>query len=171
MKNLTYRLPAKSDELLLRGYVQEHNSYGEQNISASMNLTSMDYVTWTEKINTNAEVPDGDWGRSLLFLCFCEDTLIGLLSIRYELPPKLRQKYGDIGYGVRPSQRKKGFASDMLRHGLRVCREHNMEDVVIGCFKDNSASAKVIKNNGGVLLCEGDSYEKGRISQYYRIKL
>ena len=63
------------------------------------------------------------WGKSLLYLCFDQNRLIGLLSIRYELPKELSEKYGDIGYGVRPSERNKGYATAMLRYALSVCKE------------------------------------------------
>ncbi len=77
-------------------------------------------------------------------LCFFQEELVGLLSIRYELSSELRNKYGDIGYGVRPSKRHKGFATEMLLHGLAVCRAQGMTDVLMGCYKDNIASARTI---------------------------
>lgn len=80
-------------------------------------------------------------------------------------------KNGDIGYGVRPSERQKGYASKMLSYALNVCRENGMEKVILGCYKSNRASAATIKKGGGVLIAENDNYTKGIISQYYEIKL
>lgn len=77
--------------------------------------------------------------------------LSGLLSIRYELPEELSKIYGDIGYGVRPSKRNKGYATKMLAYALSVCREKGMHEVLAGCYKDNLASVATIKKNGGVL--------------------
>ena len=56
----------------------------------------------------------------MLYLCFENNKLISLLSIRYELPKNLAEIYGDIGYGVRPSEKNKGYATAMH-----------------GCYKDN----------------------------------
>ena len=98
-----------------------------------------------ERIRANASVGDPQWGRSLLYLCFEEDRLVGLLGIRYELPADLSQKYGDIGYGVRPSERNKGYASAMLAYALTVCREKGMKTAVLGCYKDNAASTATIR--------------------------
>jgi predicted acetyltransferase len=106
-----------------------------------------------------------------LYLCFDNNKLIGLLSIRYDLPENLIKKYGDIGYGVRPSERNKGYATTMLQYGLSVCKEKGMDNVLLGCYKDNLASAATIKKNGGVLVDENDNYNEGRISQYYSINL
>ncbi|MBR0461717.1 MAG: GNAT family N-acetyltransferase [Erysipelotrichaceae bacterium] len=165
------RLPEISDESILQEYVKEHFDNGEKSISASMGLSSSVYSEWVEKIHRNADTGDSTFGRSLLYLCFDEDRLVGLLSIRYELPEELRNKYGDIGYGVRPSQRNKGYATAMLKHALSVCREKGMDKVVIGCFKDNQASAATIKKNGGKLIAENGNYKEGLISQYYLIDI
>ena len=54
---------------------------------------------------------------------------------------------------------------------LNVCKEKGMDNVLLGCYKDNLASAATIKKNGGVLVDENDNYNEGRISQYYSIKL
>ena len=59
----------------------------------------------------------------------------------------------------------------MLGFGLSVCREKGMSKVILGCYKDNLASAATITRNGGVLTVENDNYEEGRVSQYYQVKL
>ena len=92
-------------------------------------------------------------------------------SIRYELPENLVEVYGHIGYGVRPSERNKGYATMMLDYALSVCKEKGMDKALLGCYKDNLASAKTIQKNGGMLVEENDNYNEGRISQYYLIEL
>lgn len=169
--NMAYRLPELTDKCMLQEYVQEHYDNNESGISASMGLPVSEYNEWVEKIHRNASVGDTEWGRSLLYLCFEHDKLVGLLSIRYELPEDLSNIYGDIGYGVRPSEREKGYATMMLHHALSVCKEKGLKKVVLGCYKDNVASAATIKKNGGVLVCENENYNEGRISQYYSIDL
>ena len=168
---MKYRLPEIDDKSILQTYVQEHHDNGETSISASLGLLSSDYTEWVDKIKNNALCGDEQWGKSLLYLCFDGDRLIGLLSIRYELPEPLSGKYGDIGYGVRPSERNKGYATAMLEYALSVCREKGMEKVILGCFKENLASAATIKKNGGTLITENENYKEGKISQYYLIKL
>ena len=111
------------------------------------------------------------WGKSLLYLCFKGERLIGLLSIRYELPEALSKQFGDIGYGVRPSERGKGYASEMLRHALLLCREKGKREIIVGCYKDNAASAAVIEKCGGSLFAENDNYKAGKLSTYYSFVL
>lgn len=168
---MIYRLPEINDKDLLQEYVNEHYENGATGISASLGLVSMEYSDWLEKIHKNATVGDEEWGKSLLYLCFDAGKLIGLLSIRYELPEFLTIKIGDIGYGVRPSERKKGYATTMLWYALSVCKEKGMDKVILGCYKDNPASAATIKKNGGVLIEENDNYQEGKVSQYYSIDL
>ena len=168
---MNYRLPRISDEAILREYVQEHVDHGETSISASMDLSTSDYGEWVERMRNNAAVGEGEWRKSLLYLCFDGERLIGLLSIRYELSRSLSERFGDIGYGVRPSERKKGYATAMLRYALSVCKEKGMKRVILGCYKDNLASAATIQKSGGVLFAQNDRYTTGRTSQYYLITL
>lgn len=109
-----------------------------------MGLPISEYAERVEKILVNAISGDDEWGKSLLFLCFENDKLIGLLSISYELPENLSNIYGDIGYVVRPSARKKGYATMMLRYALSVCKEKGMKKVLLGCYKDNIASVCIL---------------------------
>ena len=59
----------------------------------------------------------------------------------------------------------------MLQYALSVCKEKGMDEVILGCYKDNIASAKTIQKNGGILTEENDNYKEGKISQYYLINL
>jgi len=168
---MQYRLPALSDEAALTEYVREHHACGETSVSASLGLPLMPYTAWVRKIGQNAAAGTPEWGKSLLYICLDSGRIVGLLSIRYELPEVLSAKYGDIGYGVRPSERGKGYATQMLRHALSVCRDLGKTSVVLGCYKTNTASASVIQKCGGVLTAENDNYIPGKLSQYYTIDL
>lgn len=168
---MIYRLPKLGDQELVQAYVQEHFDHGENSISASVGMLGMAFPDWVSKIHANASTGDGQWGKSLLYLCIDQGKLMGLLSIRYELPEELSQTIGDIGYCVRPSERNKGYATAMLRYALSVCKEKGMGRAILGCYKDNLASAATIRKNGGVLIEENDNYAEGRISQYYSIDL
>ena len=157
---MLYRLPCINDEKVLREYIREHHDHGETSISASLGLSSSDYSEWVEKIQKNALTGDEAWGKSLLYLCFDQDRLVGLLSIRYELPKELSEKIGDIGYGVRPSERNKGYATAMLRYALSVCKEKGMEKVVLGCYKDNRASASDNKEKRRCPYCREQQLQR-----------
>ena len=166
---MNYRLPTINDYDILKEYVEEHYSNYERSISASVGLTEMNYKDWVNKVNRNSEIADDEWGKYYLYLVFDNDKLIGLLNIRYNLTDELRNQYGDIGYGVRPSERKKGYATKMLKYALDVCKEKNMIDVILGCYENNYGSNKTIQKNNGVLY--RNDYEEKILNDNWKIKL
>ena len=109
------------------------------------------------------------WGKSLIYLAFNKKILVGMISIRYELNQEMRMLYGNIGYGVRPTERKKGYVTEMLKFALDICKKKGMEKVIIGCYKDNIASSKTIEKNGGIKINEKDF--NGKLANYYEINL
>lgn len=76
---------------------------------------------------------------------------------------------GHIGDGVRPSERRRGIATQMIGLALEKCKELGIRKVLMVCDKDNISSAKSIRNNGGVLESEMDM--DGEIVQKYWIDL
>jgi len=81
---------------------------------------------------------------------------LGRLSIRHRLTPWLLDYSGHIGYDVRPSARRKGHATAMLRAALPWCRDLGIDPVLVTCDADNVASRKVIEKNGGVFEDQRD---------------
>ena len=78
------------------------------------------------------------------------DQIVGRVSIRHELNDFLREYGGHVGYGVIPSERGKGYATEILRQALDICAEMKLRKIMISCDVDNLASKKVIEKNGGV---------------------
>ena len=175
---MEYRLPSLEDKEQIIDYIKEHYSYNEKSLSASNGLTGMKYEEWVDNIKKNVNIPNGDWGKSLTYFVFDNKKLVGILNIRYDLSSELVNKYGHIGYGVRPSERKKGYATKMLKYALEECKKMGMDKVILGCYKDNIGSAKTIIKNCGILVREEDNkvnlndcYNINLISQYYEIML
>lgn len=99
-----------------------------------------------------------------------EDTkLIGVVNIRHFLNESLKNSGGHIGYGIRPNQRRKGYATRMLALALDIARELGINKALITCDKENLGSAGTIRNNGGVLDSEG--VEDGKVFQRYWIEI
>lgn len=79
-----------------------------------------------------------------------ENKLIGLIQIRLELKGYLIEFGGHIGYCVRPSERRKGYAKMMLQATLDICKQVGLDRVLITCLESNIASAKTIEACGGI---------------------
>ena len=78
-----------------------------------------------------------------------EQTIVGMIQFRHRLNSLLRNFGGHIGYSIRPSERNKGYARQMLEDCLKICKETGLQKVLITCRKDNEASRRVILANGG----------------------
>jgi predicted acetyltransferase len=74
---------------------------------------------------------------------------LGRLAIRHRLTDWLLNYGGHIGYDVRPSARRRGHATAMLRESLPVAQRLGIDDVLVTCDDDNVGSRKVIDANGG----------------------
>jgi len=106
---------------------------------------------------------------SIYFLMDEDKIIYGAIDIRHELNDYLLRYGGHIGYGIRPSQRRKGYASQMLTLALPIAKELGINKALITCDKSNVGSAKTIMNNGGIL--ENEVINGDEITQRYWIEL
>ncbi len=117
------------------------------------------------------EPVDGKVPDSVFFLLDEErHILIGAVNIRHYLNDYLLKYAGHIGDGIRPSERGKGYGTEMIRLALIECKKLGIDKVLMVCDKSNIASAKTIIKNGGKLENEFMD-EDGKIQQRYWINL
>ena len=116
--------------------------------------------------------PIEDMVPSSVFFLLDEDrnNLLGAVNIRHYLNDSLFKEGGHIGDGIRPSEREKGYGTEIIRLALIECKKLKIEKVLMTCDKSNIASAKTIIKNGGVLENEFIN-EDGEIEQRYWITL
>ncbi|MDG4825025.1 GNAT family N-acetyltransferase [Asanoa sp. WMMD1127] len=89
--------------------------------------------------------------------------ILGGIALRH----KFDDDIGQIGYGVRPSARRRGLAGWALGEMLKEAREAlDLDRVLIPCLADNAASARTIERNGGFLECIRDT-EYGPVRRYW----
>lgn len=95
------------------------------------------------------------WVNSTLFFLMEDDKILGAIQVRHHIDhPNLRDAGWHIGYGIRPSERRKWYATKMLGLWLKEAKKLGIDKVLISCDDDNIASEKVIINNGGIFRKE-----------------
>ena len=90
------------------------------------------------------------WVPATLFFLMDWDRILGAIQIRHHIDhPRLKEYGWHIGNGIRPSERRKWYAREMLNLALDETRELWIERVLICCYDDNPGSYKVIESNEG----------------------
>ena len=115
---------------------------------------------------TEGLVPDST------YFCLDEERniMVGAINIRHELNDYLLNYGGHIGDGIRPGERRKGYATKMIALGLEECKKLGIHKVLITCDKTNIGSAKSIIKNGGILENEVVNPD-GNVQQRYWIEV
>lgn len=84
------------------------------------------------------------------FIRKSDNKLVGMIQVRHRFNDYLEKYAGNIGYSVRPSERRKGYAKEMLEMVLPFCRKVGIDKVMITCIDGNIGSEKTILANGGI---------------------
>ncbi|MCX6117079.1 MAG: GNAT family N-acetyltransferase [Proteobacteria bacterium] len=95
-----------------------------------------------------------------VYWAILNDEVVGRIALRHELNDHLRQVGGHIGYVVRPSFRRKGIGSAMLKEILKTPLAKAIGKILITCDESNLPSTKIIENAGGnledsILIADG----------------
>lgn len=153
-------------------YKEEHLKIGETELHGGALLDKMQYVDWLQLTEDNScnETVHSNWVvSSTFFVCHKTDgKIIGMVDIRHTLNDFLRDYGGHIGFGVRPSERRKGYAVQILNMALKYAKGLDLFKVMLACYKENEASRRTIMKCGGQLEKEF-LYSDGKPVQVYWI--
>lgn len=145
--------PCREHEFQALDFKQEFFNNSEKVINGSGLLDQMDnYEEWLLSVTNNAseESVDPDWVITDTFFAMDESArIVGIIDLRHTLNDFLKD-FGNCGYSVRPTERRKGYATEMLRQILAVAKENGMVDLHLSVERDNKPSIKTIKYNGGI---------------------
>jgi predicted acetyltransferase len=147
--------------------VQEFQAEGRQ-LHYDLNSITGDFGAFVQELHDKKDrsklkpgiVPGSD------FWLIDNNEFIGRLSLRHELNENLLMVGGHIGYEIRPSKRRRGYGTEILRLGLEKAKELGLRRVLVTCDEDNVGSKKIIEHNGGqfenAIQIEGDNVRKLR---------
>ncbi len=174
MNRLKLVLPNIEHKEILMDYKNEFIKNGDSMDGSAGLANAKSFEEWYEafKDNLNEETVREGLVPATTYLAIDEnEKLVGMIDIRHRLNDFLLNFGGNIGYSVRKSERRKGYATEMLKLALKKCIELNIKKVLITCNRDNIGSAKTIISNGGVLENEIFDPDDNKMTQRYWITL
>lgn len=124
----------------------EHNAPGWRDPAA--------FAVFVEAMRADAlpETPRPEWHVPCTTLWWVDgETYLGRIAIRHELTDFLRDVGGHIGYDVRPTRRREGHATEMLKGSLPWALALGIDPALVTCDDDNVGSIRVIEHAGGEL--------------------
>lgn len=149
---ITLKRPAKEYGSEALAFKQEFIDNGELTINGSELLDQMDsYDEWLKSVtdNISSDTVNPSWVVTDTYFAFDDDDrIVGIIDLRHELNDFLKD-FGNSGYSVRPSERRKGYATQMLGLIIRRAAEIGMDRLQLSVERSNEPSVKTILKNDG----------------------
>lgn len=169
---ITLVKPNKLYEKEIFDYKHEMIINGDSSLSGCGGLDKQDnYDDWIEVINSysNKENLAKGYVEGSQWLLVNTETnrVLGFVNIRHYLNDFLIQFGGHIGYSIRPSERRKGYAKLQLELALEYLKTLGVEKALVTCDVDNIGSYKTIEACGGLLENVLYSEEHGDTKRYW----
>jgi len=148
MVRLKLVMPQKEHKIAVMDFREEFLK-AKEGIRGSVGLEQAEnYEDWLR----HKYIPHYGLVDEAVFLAFDSiGNLVGISDIRLGTNGFIQTFAGQIGYSVRPSQRRRGYASEILHLTLKQATQYGFQNILITCNEPNIASAKIIEKNGGVL--------------------
>ncbi len=152
-ESLELVFPTLKDKEKVLDYRQEFFNHNEPIIHGGAFLDSIDsYEKWLDQVEKSVNldtVPSGlVQSATFLVIRASDQKMVGIIQLRYELNEALKN-YGHCGYSVRPSERKKGYATNMLSQIVKKSQEAKMDHLQLSASQSNLPSIQTILKNGG----------------------
>jgi len=157
----------------IEDYKNEYSSDGIRVTYNRKRIPGMDYLEDFNNVTEWLAYCDSMKDRITWFMCVksANMKIVGFCCIRHRL------EYDDddiefashIGYSIRPSERRKGYAKEQLRLALAKAYELGIDKVRIVCRDINEGSNRTIIANGGRYIDSVYGSESGLTINRYEI--
>jgi predicted acetyltransferase len=130
--------------------------------NSASGLSFEEFQAWLQRqhdISMGIDLPD-NFVPQIIYWLYDGDQPVGSCKLRIQLSEALLKRGGNIGYGIAPFARGKGYGKEQLRLVLQEAKKHGLTKVLITANNDNKASISVALANGGVIekVSESEHY-------------
>ncbi|MBL1078469.1 GNAT family N-acetyltransferase [Nocardia sp. 2] len=123
--------------------------------------TAAGFALWVARLRWEEDRSENGGGRCTYRWIVEQGRVLGGIALRHK-----GNRFGHIGYGVRPSARGNGAATWALGRMLEEARKIGLARVLLVCEVGNVGSALTIERNGGVFEAEREM-EHGVVRRYW----
>lgn len=147
-------IPTMEYEKEIQAFRQEFVINGSD-MDGCLSLRRMENIAdWIKQVEdcSKAETCPVKWvpQTQYIYVRATDHKVVGVIQIRHYFNEFLEKYAGHIGYSVCHSERRKGYATQMLRDVLPECVKLGLDRILVCCLEDNEGSRKTILNNGGI---------------------
>ena len=157
MEKFYLELPSIERKEEALDYLKEHIDY-KSDINGTEGINRIkDGFTYEDWLDEVTKAPDEEWAKSVgrvpattyFTIRESDNKIIGMVNFRHSLNERLRKIGGHIGYGIRPTERRKGYAKIQLYLALLEAKKLGLDKVMVDCIETNIGSEKTILALGG----------------------
>ena len=158
MDKFYFEVPSMKRKQDAIDYINEHFKFNSK-ISGSGGLDNYinSYEEWLNKLEKEYTIVPSEErvpSRTFFLVRESDNQIVGMINIRIVLNQRLSKYGGHIGYGIRPTERGKGYNKINLYLGLKICNEYGIDKVFMDADLDNIASWKTMEALGGERIKE-----------------
>lgn len=150
----------------VKEFDNENMFEGLSNIKNVDNCDFEEFLQEIEKAKNIKEIKPHLVNQTTFILFDNNDRALGGVNVRHELNDNLLNHGGHIGVLIRPTERRKGYATKIISLALEKCKELGIDKVLVTCREDNIGSKKAIESNGGIY--ENSYYDEKNNYTYRR---